>query len=417
MMAVRRARSEWRLEGQAVCLGVSVLAGAFTAGLVAAVEQLAAAVLGGPAVLRLGPSMLLGAVMGLALAWGRRGKEVPVHVTVLVGGAAGLVAIALEPLVAARAPAVGWMRLLARFFVAAFITSYGLRGLNLRALRRDVLEVLLLRAGRAVAFVGLVGVVIFPFYAMLVASLKPRIELLQDPTNITVDLSRPLGELLAGYREVLFTFNFLQYIANSALVTVVTVIITMTLGTLGAYAVTRLRFRGREWLSRSILLIYMVPGIVLVIPLYTVFTQLGLRDTLHGLLVVYPATTLPVALYMLRSYFQTLPADLEEAGLIDGCSRTQVIWRITLPLSAPALASVALYVFMIAWNEFLFAFMFLDDPAIFTLSRGMVALDNQEVPRQFLMAGSVIVTVPIMILFLFFERYLVSGLTAGGVKG
>lgn len=416
-MTVLQPRTEWQLQGQLVSLGVSSLAGAFTAGLVAAVQQLAGAVLGGPAVLRLGPSLLLGAVMGLALALGRRGKQVPTAFTLLVGAVTGLAAGLLEPLVVAGSPAAGWWALLVRFLVAALITSYGLRELNLYTLRRDLAEVLLLRAGRAIAFVALVGVVVFPFYAMLVASLKPRIELLEDPTNITVNLARPIGELLAGYREVLLTFNFAEYIANSAFVAVVTVLITMTLGTLGAYAVTRLRFPGREWLSRSILLIYMVPTIVLVIPLYTVFTQLGLRDTLQGLLVVYPATTLPVALYMLRSYFQTLPADLEEAGLIDGCSRAQVIWRITLPLSAPALASVALYVFMIAWNEFLFAFMFLDDPAIFTLSRGMVALDNQEVPRQFLMAGSVIVTVPIMVLFLFFERYLVSGLTAGSVKG
>lgn len=103
--------------------------------------------------------------------------------------------------------------------------------------------------------------------------------------------------------------------------------------------------------------------------------------------------------------------------MIDGCTRAEVIWRITLPLAAPALASVGLYVFMIAWNEFLFAFMFLDNPALFTLPRGMVALDNQEVPRQYLMAGAVIITVPIMLLFFVFERYLVGGLTAGGVKG
>ena len=132
---------------------------------------------------------------------------------------------------------------------------------------------------------------------------------------------------------------------------------------------------------------------------------------------MYPATTLPVALYMLKGFFSTLPAELEEAGRIDGCSRLGVIWRITLPLSLPAIASVALYVFMIAWNEFLFAFMFLDDPEIFTLSRGMVSLNSSEVPRQYLMAGAVMVTVPVMVLFFWFEKYLVSGLSAGAVKG
>ncbi|WP_342028608.1 carbohydrate ABC transporter permease [Bauldia litoralis] len=179
----------------------------------------------------------------------------------------------------------------------------------------------------------------------------------------------------------------------------------------------RLRFPGQAFLNRSILMIYMVPAIVLVIPLYSVFSQLGLRNTLLGLLIVYPATTVPVALYMLQGYFRGLPPELEEAGLMDGLGRFGVIRKITLPLSLPALASVALYVFMIAWNEFLFAFMFLDDPGIFTLARGVVALDSSEVPRQNLMAGAVVATVPILMIFLWFERFLVQGLTAGSVKG
>jgi multiple sugar transport system permease protein len=160
-----------------------------------------------------------------------------------------------------------------------------------------------------------------------------------------------------------------------------------------------------------------VPAIVLVIPLYSVFSQVGLRDTLLGLIIVYPATTLPVALYMLQGYFRGIPAELEEAGMIDGLSRFGVIRRITLPLSLPALASVSLYVFMIAWNEFLFAFMFLDNPDIFTLSRAIVSLNSSEVPRQFLMAGAVIVTVPVLVIFLWAERFMVQGLTAGSVKG
>ena len=120
---------------------------------------------------------------------------------------------------------------------------------------------------------------------------------------------------------------------------------------------------------------------------------------------------------MLQGYFRGIPAELEEAGVMDGLSRLGVIWKITLPLALPALASVSLYVFMIAWNEFLFAFMFLDDPGIFTLSRGVVSLNSSEVPRQHLMAGAVIATVPILAIFLWFERFLVQGLTAGSVKG
>ena len=141
------------------------------------------------------------------------------------------------------------------------------------------------------------------------------------------------------------------------------------------------------------------------------------RLGLFGLLVVYPATTIPVALYMLQGYFRGLPSELEEAGLMDGLNRVQVIMKITLPLALPALASVSLYVFMIAWNEFLFAFMFLDNLDMFTLSRGVVSLNSSEVPRQHLMAGAVVATVPVLAIFLWFEKYLVSGLTAGSVKG
>jgi len=199
---------------------------------------------------------------------------------------------------------------------------------------------------------------------------------------------------------------------------VLTVLLTVTFATLAAYTTARLRFRGRAFLSRSILVIYMFPAIVIAVPIYAFYTKLGLRNDLHGLLLVYLAQTLPVAIYMLHSYFKTLPPDLEEAGLIDGCSRLGVIWRITVPLSLPAMASVALYTFMIAWNEFLFAFLFLDSPSKFTLSRGIMQIaDNIDVSQQLLMAAAVIATVPIIVFFLILERYLVRGLTAGGVKG
>lgn len=373
------------------------------------------------AALPLGWALLTGGVLGLGMGVQRRDKTTPLPFALLLGlvaGAAWLLLSGGRPLGLEEVrPFWGVAACLLTFLLVAQGTRYGLRELDLTHPRRDLFEVLVLRALRAVGFVFFLSVVIFPFYFMVVSSLKARAELLQNPTFLGINLGRSLREHLVGYREVLFTFDFLRYIGNSTVVALATVVITLVLAILGAYAVTRLQFPGRTFMSRAILLIYMFPAIVLVIPLYAIFTQLGLRDTLPGLLIVYPATTIPVALYMLRSYFQTLPKDLEEAGMIDGCTRLEVIWRITLPLSLPALASVGLYVFMIAWNEFLFAFMFLDNPAIYTLSRGMVALNSQEVPRQFLMAGAVIVTVPIMVLFFFFEKYLVGGLTSGGVKG
>ena len=280
---------------------------------------------------------------------------------------------------------------------------------------RERLEGTIIGILRIVGLLLFVVMVAFPFYWMVVSSFKSLEEILLKPSNLGIDI-RKID--FGAYYEVLFEHGFLRYIFNSAYISIATVVLSVTLATVGGYAVTRLRFRGQTFMSFSILIIYMFPAIVLVIPLYVVFSRLGLRDSSHVLILVYLAQTLPVALYMLRSYFQTLPAEMEHAGLIDGCSRFGVIWRIVIPLSAPALASVALYTFMIAWNEFLFAFMFLDTPEKFTLSRGIVQLAGSvHLSKQLVMAASVMVTVPVVALFLFFERHLVQGLTAGAMKG
>ncbi len=260
-------------------------------------------------------------------------------------------------------------------------------------------------------------IVFVPFYVMVLTSLKNQQSLLRNPLDLSINFSVAPEKLLNSYIELFVKYDFLTLLLNSAFVSVVTVFITLLFSIPGAYAVAKLRFPARQWLSSSILLIYLIPAIILVIPLYSVFSQLGLRNSLFGLCIVYPATTIPVALYMLKGYFSGLPNELDDAGLMDGLTRWQIILKISIPLSLPAIASVALYVFMIAWNEFLFAFMFLDDVKIFTLSRGIVSLDSTEVPRQHLMAAAVVATVPVLFIFLWFEKFLVSGLTSGSVKG
>lgn len=260
-------------------------------------------------------------------------------------------------------------------------------------------------------------VTVFPFYWMLNLSIRPLPDVLQNPARLF-----PTGDQLANfiepYRSVLFDFNFMTFIGNSVILSVITVALTLLLAVPGAYAVTRLDFRLKNVMSWGILLVYMFPAIVIGIPLFVVYTKLGWRGNLLALIVVYLSSTLPVALYMLRSYFQTIPKDLEEAALIDGTTRIQTIWIIILPLSVPAVASVALYTFMIAWNEFLFALLFLvESRDAWTLPLGLQQLDGQEVPKTMLMAGSVIISVPIIVLFFFFERFLTRGLTAGAVKG
>jgi multiple sugar transport system permease protein len=283
-------------------------------------------------------------------------------------------------------------------------------------LSRERFELAVLRVLRVAGIIFFGVIAIFPFYWMVVLSFRPLESLLRDPGRLYPTWAEVRA--LEPYRGVLFEQGFGRFVANSALIASVTTVLSLLLAIMGAYAVARLRFRGRNLLSSGILLIYMFPAIVLAIPLFVIFSRLGLRGSLVGLIIVYLAQTLPVALYMLRSYFQTIPYDLEEAGMVDGCTRIEVIWRITLPLALPALASVGLYTFMIPWNEFLFALLFLlESPARWTLSLGVQQLDSVEVPKTWLMAGSVITTLPIIVLFFFFERFLTRGLTAGAVKG
>ena len=283
-------------------------------------------------------------------------------------------------------------------------------------LTRHEFEDAVIRFLTGVGYVVFTALVLIPFYVMVMTSLKSQQALLQNPLDFTIDFAKG-WDLLRSYRELVQDFNFAAYMWTSFVVSVLTVVITLLFAIPGAYAVARLRFRGRAALVRSILLIYMVPMIVLALPIYIAFSLTGLRNSLLGIVMIYPVTTIPVALYMLQGYFRGLPSEVEEAGLMDGLRRLAVIWKITLPLSLPALASVSLYVFMIAWNEFLLAFMLLDDPSRFTLTRGVAMLNSSEIPRQHLMAGSVMATVPIMALFLGLERFMTKGLAAGSVKG
>ncbi len=284
------------------------------------------------------------------------------------------------------------------------------------ALTRHEFEDGVIRFLTGFGYIFFTAIVLIPFYVMVMTSLKSQQALLQNPLDFSIDFSKGWG-LFRSYSELFSDFGFGGYLWTSFLVSVLTVLITLAFSIPGAYAVARLRFKGQAAFSRSILLIYMVPMIVLALPIYIAFSMTGLRNTLFGIVMIYPVTTIPVALYMLQGYFRGLPAEIEEAGLMDGLSRLAVIWKITLPLSLPAMASVSLYVFMIAWNEFLLAFMLLDDPSKFTLTRGIASLNSSEIPRQHLMAGAVIATVPIMLLFLGLERFMTKGLTAGSVKG
>ena len=266
--------------------------------------------------------------------------------------------------------------------------------------------------------------ILFPFYWMVSSSSKTYAEI-GGRNAVYV----PGALRLDAYRE-LFDPNNPSYqrfganILNTIKVSVPTALIAVILSIMGAYAVARLHFRGKELMLNSILLVYLFPGILLIIPLFAMLSQIGarvgfeVRDNLLVLVFTYLAQTLPVALYMLANYFRTIPAEIEQAGLIDGCSRLSVIWRITIPLSIPALVSVFIYTFMIAWNEYLYAFVFLNDRNMFTMPIAINRIFNDPQPRpHVVMAASTIMTLPVVVLFLALERYLTEGLAAGGVKG
>jgi multiple sugar transport system permease protein len=286
---------------------------------------------------------------------------------------------------------------------------------------RATFEIRLFRVLRWVVVAVLLVVTLFPFLYMLLLSVRPIDELLQNPGQLWAGFSE---WTLATYREVLTSADdggqgFTRFLANSAIVSSAATILTLLVSIPGAYAVTRLRFVGRRQVHFLFLSVYLFPSILLAIPLFVLFTRLGLRGSLGGLTIVYIAQTVPVSIYMLRNYLATIPESLEEAAAVDGYSRLQTLRKVVLPLAAPAVMANALYIFMIAWNEFLFALLFLvENRDDWTVSLGLAQLSGGiEVSKTVLMAGSVVLTVPIVILFFAAERLLTEGLTAGADKG
>lgn len=286
---------------------------------------------------------------------------------------------------------------------------------------RDMIENRLLAVLRPLVIMVLLIAAVFPFYYMVVLSFRPLDAVLQDPGALWVAPS----ELNWGtYASVLAPVTdggqgFIVFIRNSFVVAMGTVLLALLVSIPGAYAVSRLEFFGRRRISALFLAVYFFPSILLAVPLFVFFTRIGLRGSLIGLLIVYVAQVAAVSIYMLRNYFDTIPASLEEAAAIDGCTRLQVMRRISLPLAMPAIVSNGLFIFMIAWNEFLFALLFLIERRDrWTVSLGLSQLSGSiEVPTTILMAGSVILTLPIILLFFASERLLVGGLTAGAEKG
>jgi multiple sugar transport system permease protein len=262
---------------------------------------------------------------------------------------------------------------------------------------------------------------VLPFYYMVMLAIHNNQDVVLHPLGILL----PMGRLsLAPFSTVLSSTSaggqgFVPFIENSLLLAALTVAGTLIIAVPGSYALARYVFPGRRLITGAFLVVYLFPSILLAIPLFVLFTKAHLLGSLPPVAIVYIAQTLPVAVYMLREYFDTVPVSVEEAAHVDGCSRWQTIRRVTLPLSVPALVSVGVYVFMIAWNEYLFALLFLvAKPGHWTVSLGLAELSNDiTVSPPVLMAGSVILTLPIILLFFAVERFLRGGLVVGAEKG
>ncbi len=217
-------------------------------------------------------------------------------------------------------------------------------------------------------------------------------------------------------------FPFLRYFKNSLILAGLAALLSLIVSIFGAYSFSRIKYPGRGTIQRGVLLVYLFGGTILMVPLYQIFSKIGMTSNpnlaMISLLIIYMLQTLPVSLYMLGNYFRTIPYSIEEAAIIDGCTRVEAIWRIVVPLSLPAIITVYIYAFMIGWNEYLFASIFIRPfPSYYTLPVGLSELFNsQHAIWAKMMAASVITAVPVVVLFMTMEKYLTAGFTAGGVK-
>ena len=253
----------------------------------------------------------------------------------------------------------------------------------------------------------------------IVLSVRPFAAVLNDPMN----LLPALGDLdFSAYTDALKStadggYGLGGFLVNSLILALGTVLASILVSILGAYATARIRFSGRSVGNAIIVAVYMFPGVVLAVPLFVLLSRAGLTGTLVGLVIVYVALTVPVSLYMLRNYFIALPSSIEDAALIDGCSLMGVIWRIVLPIALPGIAATAMYMFMIAWNEYLYALLFLvQSRELWTAPLGIAQLTEFDTPVTVLLAGSIVVTIPVVLLFIFAQRLLISGLASGAEK-
>ncbi|EGY1207216.1 carbohydrate ABC transporter permease [Listeria monocytogenes] len=266
-----------------------------------------------------------------------------------------------------------------------------------------------------VTMVAFLCITLFPFGIMLMTSFKSSKEAISThPTFFPKEFT---------FQHYIDIFNpdifpFLTYFKNSLVVSVFAAGIAVVLGILGAYALSKLRFKGRMTINASFYTVYMFSGILLIVPLFKIISSLGLYDTETALIITMVVQTLPTAVFMLKSYFDTIPTDIEEAAMMDGLNRFQIILRIIVPLAISGIVSVFVYCFMVAWNDYLFASIFLSSAEKFTLPIGLNTLfSTPDYIWGRMMAASLVTALPVVIMYAISERFIKGNLTDGGVKG
>ena len=262
------------------------------------------------------------------------------------------------------------------------------------------------------ALLGVVAIVVFPMYWMVITSLKLPREIYRVPSLWPKEFTS------SNYHTLIYDKDFLVNIKNSFIVASTVTVISLFISSFAAYSLVRFKYNFKGLVGRVILFAYLTPTSLLFIPLSIIIANLGLGNSLNGLILVYLTFSLPLSTWLLQGYFRGVPRELEEQAMVDGSTRIGALFRILLPLSAPGLAAVAIFTFTGAWNELLLALIFITSESKRTVPLGINYLITSDVlPWGTLMAGAVLSSLPVMFLYFIAQRFMVQGMTSGSVKG
>lgn len=274
------------------------------------------------------------------------------------------------------------------------------------------------KIGFVLALLAYLVFALFPFFVMVSMSFSSKFAIMGSDTPIW-----PKNPILTNYKRMWEVVPLLKYIKNSIIVCAATVVFSLLMSVPASYALSRFRFRGKKTFSISILATQLFPGITMLLPIYLMYvnftklTGIPMTKTLHGLVIAFATFGIPYSIWMLKSYFDSIPDELEQAAMIDGCSRTKAMVKVVLPLVVPGMVATGLYVFLLAWNNILFAGV-LTDQATRTFATGLQEFASESSTEYgLLMAACSVTTIPIVALFFAFQKYFVGGMTGGAVKG